>query len=45
MKPTVEVTPANKGGEELYDQSKATQLCTVIGWDRHHSGVFAGHGK
>jgi NAD(P)-dependent dehydrogenase (short-subunit alcohol dehydrogenase family) len=31
--------------EKIYDQSKATRLCTVIGRDRHHSGIFTGHGK
>src|SRR5260370_36745226 len=30
--------------EELYDQSKATQLRTVIEWHGHCDGAFAGHG-
>jgi len=32
-------------GEELYDQSKAARYALFTGWDRHHGGVFAGHGK
>ena len=37
--------PFANNGEEIHDQSKATQLRIVIGRVRHHNGTFAGDDK